>query len=42
MVTLYGKSVFQDICIGKIYYFSRKETEVKRYQIDNPEAEIEL
>lgn len=42
MVTLYGKSVFQDICIGKIYYFSRKETEVKRYQIDDPEAEIEL
>lgn len=42
MVTLYGKSVFPDICIGKIYYFNRKETEVKRYQVDNPEKEIEL
>ena len=42
MVTLYGKSVFQDICIGKIYYYDRKDSEVKKYQIENPEKEIEL
>lgn len=42
MVTLYGKSVFQDICIGKIYYYDRKDAEVKKYQIENPEKEIEL
>lgn len=42
MITLYGKSVFQDICIGKIYYLSKKETEVTRYEIDDPENEIRL
>lgn len=42
MVTLYGKSIFRDICIGKIYYFDGKEASVKKYQIDNPEKEIEL
>lgn len=41
MITLYGKSVFQDICIGKISYFARKEAEVTRYQVEDPEQEIE-
>lgn len=42
MVTLYGKSVFKDICIGKIHYYDQDEPRIERYNTDNPEKEIEL
>ena len=42
MITLYGKNVFRDICIGKIYYYDKNEPRVERLNADNPEKEIEL
>lgn len=40
MITLYGKSVYKDICIGKIlYYNSGKESEVMQYKIEDSEGE---
>lgn len=40
MVTLYGKSVYKDICIGKLSYYSGKEAMVTMYQIEDSESEI--
>ncbi len=42
MVTLYGKSIFKDVCIGRIYYYSPKATKAAPYRIDDPEREIQL
>lgn len=40
MITLYGKSVYKDICIGKLlYYNSGKESEVMQYKIEDSEGE---
>lgn len=40
MVTLYGKSVYKDICIGKLSYYAGKESKVTQYQIEDSESEI--
>lgn len=40
MVTLYGKSVYKDICIGKLSYYAGKESKVTRYEIEEPVKEI--
>ncbi len=40
MVTLYGKSVYKDICIGKLSYYAGKESTVTQYQIEDSESEI--
>lgn len=41
MVTLYGKSVYKDICMGKLSYYAGKESMVTMYQIEDSESEIE-
>lgn len=40
MVTLKGKSVFSDVCIGRISFFKRNERTIKRYKVENTENEI--
>lgn len=40
MVTLQGKSVFPDICIGKIVFWKRKEKETLRYTINDKAGEL--
>lgn len=40
MITLAGKSVYQDICMGKICFFKKKKGDIKRYHIDNTENEM--
>lgn len=41
MIVLHGKSVYQDVCIGKIHYFKREESVIKRVKIENVAEEIE-
>ncbi|MCM1047953.1 MAG: phosphoenolpyruvate--protein phosphotransferase [Clostridiales bacterium] len=41
MVTLYGKSVYKDICIGKLSYYAGKEFTIREYQIEDSDKEIE-
>ncbi len=41
MIILQGKSVYNDVCIGKISFFNRKQSVIKRVKIQNVEAEIE-
>lgn len=40
MVTLYGNSVYKDICIGKLSYYAGKESKVTQYQIEDSDSEI--
>lgn len=40
MITLTGKSVFNDICIGKIHFYKKEKASIKRYHVDNTEEEI--
>lgn len=40
MEILHGKSVYGDICFGRIAFFSRKESAVIRYHIDDTAEEI--
>lgn len=40
MITLNGKSVFGDICIGGISFYKRKERIIKRYRIDDVDQEV--
>ncbi|MDF2474022.1 MAG: ptsA [Anaerocolumna sp.] len=40
MITLHGKSVFGDICIGDIVFYKRKERVIKRYRVEDTDAEI--
>lgn len=40
MVTLKGKSVYSDVCMGKISFYSRKEQVIVRYHVDDTAAEI--
>lgn len=40
MVTLYGKSVYKDICIGKLSYYAGNESKVTQYQIEDSGSEI--
>lgn len=39
MITLQGKSVYGDVCIGKISFYTRKERVIVRYHVDDTEAE---
>lgn len=40
MITLSGKTVFNDICIGKIHFYNKKKSTIKRYHVENTEEEI--
>ncbi|MGI5990123.1 MAG: phosphoenolpyruvate--protein phosphotransferase [Lachnospiraceae bacterium] len=40
MIKLTGKSVFNDVCIGKIHYYRRARSVIKRYHVDDTEAEV--
>ena len=40
MITLKGKSVFPDICIGKLVFLKRSDGPVKRYWVSDQEAEL--
>ena len=41
MITLNGKSVYKDVCIGKISFYKRQESVIKRRKIQDTDAEIE-
>lgn len=41
MIILHGKSVYNDICIGKISFFKRNESIIKRIKIQDSDSEIE-
>lgn len=41
MIILEGKSVYHDICMGKLQFFQRKVRSIKRYKIDNIESELQ-
>ncbi|MDO5402826.1 MAG: phosphoenolpyruvate--protein phosphotransferase [Eubacteriales bacterium] len=40
MITLQGKSVYSDVCMGKILFYSRKEQVIVRYHVDDTKAEV--
>lgn len=40
MVVLKGKSVFPDVCIGRISFYERKEHTVKRYKVEDTKGEL--
>lgn len=40
MIVLEGKSVFNDICMGNISFYKRKESVIKRYKVEDSDAEI--
>jgi phosphoenolpyruvate-protein phosphotransferase (PTS system enzyme I) len=40
MIVLEGKSVFNDICMGNISFYKRKESVIKRYKVEDFDAEI--
>lgn len=40
MLVLEGKSVYNDICMGTISFYKRKESEIKRYKIEDFDSEI--
>lgn len=41
MQVLTGKSVYNDVCIGKLSFFKRNKSVVRRVHIDDPQIEIE-
>lgn len=41
MIILHGKSVYNDICIGKISFFKRNESIIKRIKVQDSDSEIE-
>ena len=41
MIILHGKSVYNDICIGKISFFKRDESIIKRIKVQDSDSEIE-
>lgn len=41
MIILQGKSVYNDICIGKISFFKRNESIIKRIKVQDSDTEIE-
>ena len=41
MIILHGKSVYNDICIGKISFFKRNESIIKRIKVLDSDTEIE-
>lgn len=40
MKILKGKTLFEGICIGTIYYYKKQKTEVKRIRIEDTQAEL--
>jgi phosphotransferase system enzyme I (PtsI) len=40
MVVLQGKSVFGGVAIGKLLFFKKATGQIKRYKVDEPEAEL--
>jgi phosphotransferase system enzyme I (PtsI) len=40
MIVLEGKSVYNDICMGNISFYKRKESIIKRYKVEDTDAEI--
>ena len=40
MITLSGKSVFGGVAIGKIAFYKRQEKQVRRYRVEDIEAEV--
>lgn len=40
MIVLEGKSVYNDICMGNILFYKRKESIIKRYKVEDTKAEI--
>lgn len=41
MIVLEGKSVFNDICIGNISFYKRKESVIKRLKVEDTQKEID-
>lgn len=41
MIVLEGKSVFNDICIGNISFYKRKESVIKRVKVEDTQKEID-
>lgn len=41
MIVLEGKSVFNDICMGNISFYKRRESIIKRYKVEDTRAEID-
>ena len=39
MITIQGKGVSAGIGMGPLYFYRRAKTEIKRYQVDDPQAE---
>ena len=40
MITLSGKSVFGGVAIGKIAFYKRQEKQIRRYHVEDTEAEV--
>ena len=40
MLTISGKSVYQDICMGKLAFFKRQGHMIKRYKVDDAQTEL--
>lgn len=40
MITLKGKSVFGGVAIGKISFYKRKEQQIKRWHVEDTDAEV--
>ena len=40
MIVLQGKSVYKDVCIGKISFYKRQESIIKRIHVTDVEAEV--
>ena len=40
MITLTGKSVFGGVEIGKIAFYKRNERQIKRWRVEDTEAEV--
>ena len=40
MLTISGKSVYQDICMGKLAFFKRQGHMIKRYKVEDAQTEL--
>lgn len=40
MLTINGKSVYQDICMGKLAFFKRQGHMIKRYKVEDAQTEL--
>jgi phosphotransferase system enzyme I (PtsI) len=41
MITIQGKGVSTGVAIGPLYYYQRAKSTIRRYEVENPEAEWE-